>query len=452
MTPRLFAIVVLGAVCATASGQDLARELLRELVGINTAPPNGSTQAVEALAARLRRAGFADADLLIAGPIPEKQNLVVRLRGAGKARPVLFIAHLDVVAAPREGWLSDPFQLTERDGFLYGRGASDNKSAVAALAAGLIRLRTERLVPRRDIVVALTADEEGGGANGVTWLLANRRDAIDAAYCLNLDAGGGQIERGQRVRLTVQTSQKTFRSFTLETKSPGGHSSMPGKDNAIYRLSSGLARLAGLEFPFRFNESTRAYFERTASPESGQAAADRKAVAKDPPDPDAARRLAASDPYLNSLLRTTCVATQVEGGAAPNALPERARAVVNCRLFPGDTTEWVRARIVETLADPEISVSGGRGGTESPASPMLPEVMAAIERIAGEMWPGVPVLPVMDPWAGDSAQMRRAGVPTYGASGLFGDEAGNEHAANERVSAEAFEQSVEYTYRLMKAL
>jgi acetylornithine deacetylase/succinyl-diaminopimelate desuccinylase-like protein len=443
---RLFAILLASVVCA--SGRDVARELLQELVGINTAPTHGSTRAAEAMAARLRAAGFADSDLLVAGPNAGKQNLVVRLRGSGKAKPILFIAHLDVVDAPREGWLSDPFALAERDGFFYGRGAADNKSAVAALVAGLIRLRAERFVPRRDLIVALTADEEGGGANGVSWLLANRREAIDAAYCLNLDAGGGHMENGKRVRLTVQTSQKTFRSFGLETKSPGGHSSMPGKDNAIYRLSAGLARLAQLEFPFRFNESTRAYFERIAAPD----AADLRAVATDPPDLDAARRLAASSPYYNSLLRTTCVATQIEGGSAPNALPERARAVVNCRLFPGDATEYVRGRIVETLADPEISVGPGRGAPESPASPILPEVMSAVEGIAGEMWPGVPVLPVMDPWAGDSGRMRRAGVPTYGASGLFGDESGNEHAANERISTEAFEQSVEYTYRLMKIL
>ncbi len=432
----------------------LARDLLRELIEINTAPANGCTKAAEALAARLRSAGFPETDVLMAGPRPEKQNLVARLRGRGQGKPVLWIAHLDVVDAPREGWLPglDPFRLTERDGFFYGRGVLDVKDAAAGLVANLIRLRAEGFVPSRDVIVALTADEETGGSNGVSWLLANRRDWIDSAFCLNLDAGGGQIENGKRARLTVQTSQKTNQSFRAEAKGPGGHSSQPVGNNAIYRLSAGLARLAEHDPPFRFNESTRAYFERVAESESGQIASDMKAVAKDPPDLEAARRLAAATPYYNSILRTTCVATRLEAGTADNALPPSARAVINCRIFPGDSLEFVRGWLAQTLADPEIVLTPMGGSVPSPASPLLPEVMDPIARIAGELWPGVPVLPVMDPWAGDSAQMRRAGFPTFGASGVFSDDNGGEHGANERISVAAFDESVEYIYRLMKTL
>jgi acetylornithine deacetylase/succinyl-diaminopimelate desuccinylase-like protein len=430
-----------------------AEDLLRELIGINTAPASGSTKAVEAMAVHLRAAGFPESDVMVGGPRPERQNLVVRLRGRGQAKPILLIAHLDVVDAPREGWLPglDPFQLTERDGFFYGRGVLDVKEAVAGLVANLIRLRAEGFVPSRDIIVALTADEETGPANGVSWLLANRRDWIDAAYCINLDAGGGQTANGKRVRLTVQTGQKTNANFRAETRSAGGHSSLPGKDNAIYRLSAGLARLAELDFPLRFSETTRAYFGRASAAESGQTAADMQAVAKDPPDPDAARRLAAASPYYNSLMRTTCVTTRIEGGSADNALPQSARAVINCRVFPGDTMDFVRTRLAQALADPEIRVTGG-GGLQSPESPMIPEVMDAIERVCREIYQGVMVLPVMDPWAGDSAQVRRAGIPTFGASGVFSDDSGNEHGANERISVTAFYDSIEYIYRLMKAL
>ena len=436
----------------------LARDIFQELIEINTAPANGCTKAAEAMAARLRSAGFAESDVLLAGPRPERQNLVVRLRGRGPGKPILWIAHLDVVDAPREGWLPglDPFKLTERDGFFYGRGALDVKNADAGLVANLIRLRAEGFVPNRDIIVALTADEETGPANGVSWLLASRRDWIDSAYCLNLDAGGGQIDNGKRARLTVQTSQKTNQSFRAEAKGPGGHSSMPVKDNSIYRLAAGLARLAQRDLPFRFNDSTRAYFERVAAAESGQTAADMKAVAKDPADLDAAARLAArlaaASPYYNGILRTTCVATRLEAGSADNALPQSARAVINCRIFPGDTTTFVRDWLTQTLADPQITLTSMGGSVPSPVSPLVPEVMNAIERVAGEMWPGIPVLPVMDPWASDSAQVRRAGIPTFGASGVFSDDNGGEHGANERISLDSFYQRIDYIYRLMKTL
>jgi acetylornithine deacetylase/succinyl-diaminopimelate desuccinylase-like protein len=430
------------------AGQTFARDLLRELVEID------STSA-KAMAARFRSAGFPESDMVLAGPTPDKQNLVVHLRGRGAAKPILLIAHLDVVDAPREGWSPglDPFRLTERDGFYYGRGVLDMKNAVAALVATLIRLRAEGFVPSRDIIVALTADEEGGNANGVQWLLTNHRDWIDAAYCLNLDAGGGQTEKGRRLRMTVQTSEKTNASFQAQTRNQGGHSSLPVKENAIYQLAKGLARLSERDLPFRFNETTRLYFERMGAIETGQVAADMKAVAKDPPDLEAAGRLAAASPYYNAILRTTCVATRIEGGHASNALPQTAAAVINCRIFPGDTVESVRNALTEILADPGIAVKTMATGRPAPASPLLPEVMGAVEKVTHAMWPGMPVFPVMDPWASDSISLRRADFAAFGVNGTFGElDVGNAHGANERIPVDAYDDSVEFLYRLLKAV
>ncbi len=444
-----------GAVSNTSSECVLARDLLRELVQIDTTPANGCTKASEAMAVRLRAAGFPDCDVSLLGPSPDRQNLVFRLHGRGKAKPILLIAHLDVVAAPKDGWAEglEPFQLTERDGFFYGRGVLDVKWAAASLIAVLTQLRAEGFVPERDVLVALTADEESGNANGVAWLLANRRDLMDVAYCLNLDAGGGHMEKGKPVRMTVQTSEKSYLSFRLETQSTGGHSSLPEKDNAIYRLAEGLTRLAKYEFPFRFNETTRGYFEGLAKAENGSLADDMRAVAKDPPDLDAARRLAVASPYYNAILRTTCVVTRLEGGHADNALPQSAQATVNCRVFPGDTLEFVRDAIVEALADPQIRVTALDMSQSIPASPVLPEVMEPVRKLSNEMWPGVPVLPTMDPWASDSAHLRRAGIPTYGVSGTFGEmDLGNAHGANERLPVESFDRGVEFLHRLVKWL
>jgi acetylornithine deacetylase/succinyl-diaminopimelate desuccinylase-like protein len=448
-------VLAFGLGAQVLPGQTFARDLLRELVEINTTSAFGSTAAAKAMAARFRSAGFPESDMVLAGPIPDKQNLVVRLHGKGAARPILLIAHLDVVDAPREGWSPglDPFRLTERDGFFYGRGVLDMKNAVAGLVATLIRLRAEGFVPSRDIIVALTADEEGGNANGVYWLLANHREWIDAAYCLNLDAGGGQTEKGRRLRMTVQTSEKTNVSFQAQTKNQGGHSSLPVKENAIYQLAKGLARLSERDLPFRFNETTRLYFERMGAIETGQAAADMKAVGKDPPDLEAAGRLAAGSPYYNAIMRTTCVATRIEGGHASNALPQTAAAVINCRLFPGDTVESVRNALTEMLADPGIAVRTMAAGRPAPASPLMPEVMGAVEKVTHAMWPGMPVFPVMDPWASDSISLRRADFATFGVNGAFGElDVGNAHGANERIPVEAYDDSVEFLYRLLKAL
>ena len=435
--------------------QELARDIFRELIEINTTHQFGSTRAAEAAAARLRAAGFSGEDVQVLGARADRGNLVARLRGKGNAKPILFLAHLDVVEARREDWSPefDPFKFTERDGYFYGRGTVDVKDEAAALVASLIRLRQEGYVPSRDIIVALTADEETGDANGVDWLLANRRELIDAAYAINTDAGGGQMERGRRVRYNVQTSEKASLTFRLEVKNAGGHSSQPVRDNAIYHLSEGLARLAKFDFPVRLNETTRAFFERMSAREAGQTAADMKAVARNTPDQQAAARLAASSPFYNSMMRTTCVATMLEAGHAPNALPQTARAIVNCRVLPEDTQENVTKTLGDVLADKEIGVTALNDIRSSPASPLVPEVVRPVERIAAEMWPGVAVVPVMDPWATDGLYLRRAGIPVYGTPGIFFDiDPIRAHGKDERVGVQAFYEGVEFTYRLMKAL
>jgi acetylornithine deacetylase/succinyl-diaminopimelate desuccinylase-like protein len=435
--------------------QQLARDILRELIEINTTHQFGSTKAAEAVAARLKAAGFAGGDVQVVGARAERGNLVARLKGKGKAKPILFLAHLDVVEARKEDWSPefDPFKFTERDGYFYGRGTVDVKDEAAALVASLIRLKQENYVPSRDIVVALTADEETGDANGVDWLLSNRRELIDAAYAINTDAGGGQMEKGLRVRYNVQTSEKASLTFRLEVKNAGGHSSQPVRDNAIYHLAEGLARLAKFDFPVRLNETTRSFFERMSARETGQTAADMKAVAQNTLDQMAAARLSAASPFYNSLMRTTCVATMLEAGHAPNALPQTARAIVNCRVLPEDTQENVTRTLTDVLADKEISVTALNDILSSPTSPLVPEVIRPVERIAGEMWPNVAVVPVMDPWASDGLYLRRAGIPVYGTPGVFFDiDPIRAHGKDERVGVQAFYEGVEFSYRLMKAL
>jgi acetylornithine deacetylase/succinyl-diaminopimelate desuccinylase-like protein len=441
----------------TAS-QQLAREILKELIEINTTHQFGSTKAAEALAVRLKAAGFPASDVQVLAPDkhPTKGNLVARLRGRGKAKPVLFVAHLDVVDARKEDWSDgiDPFQFTERDGFFYGRGTLDVKGEAASLVANLIRLRQEGFVPEQAIVVALTADEEAGGeANGVEWLIRNHRDLIDAAYVINTDAGGGQIEKTKHVRYTLQTGEKVFLTFRLEVRNSGGHSSLPVKDNAIYRLAHGLTRLASYDFPAKLNETTRAYFERMSVYEKGQVSTDMKAVAKAQPDSAALVRLSNVSPLYNSTMRTTCVATMLEAGHAENALPQTARATVNCRLLPGEAPEEVKRTLASVLADEQITVTPLNEAVTSPASQLIPEVTQPIERLVAQMWPGVPVVPVMDPWTSDSTPLRRAGFPVYGAAAIFYEiDPIRAHGKDERIGVREFYEGLEFAYRLMKEL
>jgi len=453
-------LVVLLAISSASSGQSkplspwqqLARDILEELININTTDSVGSTtKAAEAMAARLRAAGFPTDDIQVLGPNARKGNLIARFRGTGGHKPLLLLAHLDVVEAHREDWSFDPFKFFEEDGYFYGRGTTDDKAMAAIWITNLIRLKQERFEPDRDIIVALTADEEGGNSNGVNWLLGNHRNLIEAEYCFN-EGGGGLIKNGKHILNEVQASEKVYLSFNLEVKNRGGHSSLPTKDNAIYHLAEGLTRLARYEFPVHLDEITRAYFARSAALETGQMAADMKAVTLIPPDPAAVERLS-QIPLYNALMRTTWVATRLSGGHADNALPQSARAVVNCRLLPGESADEVEQTLIKVLADKQIAVSRMEKPRPSPASPLKPEVMKPLEQITAQMWPGVPVIPTMCTGGTDGLYLRNAGIPTYGVSGLFEDiNEDRTHGKDERTGVKSFFEGQEFLYRLMKAV
>ena len=448
----LFPSVAVSQTLPPPAHRELARAILEELVEINTVRDSGATRAATALAKRLTAGGFPSGDLHLVGPKPHKQNLVVRLRGRGKGQPILFLAHLDVVEARREDWTLDPFVLTERDGYFYGRGTMDIKDEAADLVANLLRLKAERYVPERDIIVALTDDEEGGDDNGVSWLLQHRPELIRAAYVINTDAGGGQMEHGRRLRNPVQTSEKIYATYLFEVTGAGGHSSLPPRDNAIYTLAKGLDRLSRFDFPVRLNPTTRAFFRQLARQEKGQVGEDLRAVSGEVPDPGAAARLAAV-PMYNSSMRTTCVATMLQAGHAENALPQRAQATIQCRLLPGDPPEEIRETLARVVSDTLIRVTLPDKPNIAPASPLSPEVMKGVEQVTAAMWPGVVVLPVMDPWSTDGALLRKAGVPVYGLSGIFFDiDDVRAHGKDERIGVQSFYEGVEFMYRLMKNL
>lgn len=426
----------------------MARELLAELVAINTTASVGdNTAAARAMQARLLAAGFPEEDVLVLEPAPRKGNLVARLRGRDTGlQPVLLLAHLDVVEADPADWTLPPFELIEQDGTFFGRGVADDKDEVAIHVVNLIRLKEEGFVPNRDIIVALTADEEGGGSNGVRWLLENHRELVDAAFTIN-EGGGGLLEEGRRVANTVGAAEKKVANFAVEATNPGGHSSRPRDDNAIYDLADALTRIAKHRMPVRLNEVTRAFFERSASLVSRDVGAAMRALVADPTDDDAIAILQA-DPAYNSMMRTTCVATMLQGGHASNALPQRARATVNCRMLPDERPEDVLAALQAAAGD-QVEVTGG-GGMDSPASPLTPEVLETIERITEQMWPGVPVVPTMGTGATDNRFFRAAGIPGYGVSGTFYGETYS-HGMNERIPVEAFYEALEFLYRLTRA-
>ena len=446
----------------TAPRNPLAHAIFKELIEINTTDSVGNvTTAAEAMARRLRDAGFAEQDVVVAGPNERKKNLVVRLRGSGKRQPVLFIGHLDVVEARREDWSVDPFQFTEQDGFYYGRGTGDMKAGDAMLVTNFIRLKREHYVPDRDLIVALTADEEGGSFNGIDWLVKEHRAWIAAEFCINLDGGEFDKEHGERLQAAVQTSEKVYADFQFESLNPGGHSSLPSPDNAIYHLAGALSRLQIFEFPVHLDETTRKYFLATAKRVSGQPAVDLRGAAGERPDQPALQRLS-QDAKFNSLLRTTCVATMLTGGHAPNALPQMARANVNCRIFPGEDPEQVRKTLERVVNDAKVSVSfvpqkAADGSVvpvvNVPASPLLPEVTAAMEETLAAMWPGLPWVPTMSTGATDGKILRIAGIPTYGISCMFYEVGENRaHGKDERVGVEDFYDGVEFNYKLMRAL
>jgi acetylornithine deacetylase/succinyl-diaminopimelate desuccinylase-like protein len=445
-----------------SAANPLAREIFKQLVEINTTDSVGNvTTAAEAMATRLRDAGFAEQDVNVAGPTDHKKNLVARLHGGGKRRPILFIGHLDVVEARRDDWTTDPFQFVEKDGFFYGRGTQDMKQGDAMLVTNFIRLKKENFAPDRDVILALTADEEGGNYNGVDWLLKEHRDWIDAEFCINLDGGEFEKHNDKRLRAAIQASEKVYVDFQLESRNPGGHSSVPPGDNAIYHLAAALTRLQGFTFPVQVNEITRNYFERTAELTSGRTASDLRAVARQPPDAAAVTRLSAM-PYYNALLRTTCVATMLSGGHAPNALPQTARANVNCRVFPGDEPNQVRATLEHVVADPKVTVTtvplhAADGSlvpvVTVPPSPLRPELTGAMDRAVSAMWGHLPVVATMSTGATDGKITRIAGIPTYGIACLFFEIDDNRaHGKDERIAVGDFYEGVEFNYRLIKEL
>jgi len=430
-----------------------ARAIFEELIGINTTREHGSTgPAANAVARRFLAAGFPASDVAVVGADSSLLNVVVRLRGTGVRRPLLLLAHLDVVEARPEEWSLDPFTLTEKEGYFYGRGTSDVKDMAAIYAATLLRLKREGFVPDRDLILALTANEESAGDNGVQWLLDHRRDLIDAAYCINGDGGDPLARDGKVFARDVQASEKVYADLQLEVHNPGGHSSMPVKDNAIYRLSAALGRIAAYRFPARLNEVTRSYFERAAADQPAAVARDMRLVASRS-DSAAIRRLSAFSPFFNALFRTTCVATRLEGGHANNALPQSARAVVNCRLLPDERGEHVVAVIRRVVADTAVVVTVLNAPIPSPPSPLFPELLQPVEKITRAMWPGAVVVPSMETGATDGLYLRNAGMPVYGISGVPIDEDDmRAHGGDERIRVDAFYQGLDFTFRLVRAL
>jgi acetylornithine deacetylase/succinyl-diaminopimelate desuccinylase-like protein len=443
---------------ALTAQQQLTRDIYRQLIEINTGDKTGSvTPAAVAMAQRFRDAGIPDADVFVGGPRPEKHNVVARIRGrAGSTRtPLLLLAHIDVVEALKADWSADldPFVFTERDGFYYGRGTSDDKAMAAIFVANAIRMKREGYVPDRDIIVALTADEEGGTANGVDWLLKNRRDLVDAGVVIN-EGGGGTLREGKPFFNTVQATEKVFQNVTLRATNRGGHSSVPRADNAITALADALSKVGRYRFPVQFNEVTRAFFTRTAEVESPEIARAMRALVANPRD-TAAERVVASEPRYNSMLRTTCVATLLKGGHAENALPQLAEANVNCRMFPGDTPEGTRDALARVVNDTAVQVLVTREDRPpEPPSPLLPDVMGPITRITRDMFGNIPVIPVMSTGATDSLYFRQLGIPAFGVSGLFSDPTvdARAHGRDERMAVKSFYEGQEFLWRLTKAL
>lgn len=460
----LFATLLL--VPATVSGQttspdeymQLARDIFSELIEINTTDSErgNNTIAARALARRLLDAGFPEEDVqvLVPSDAPTKGNLVARYRGRDRSlKPILLLAHIDVVEALPEDWSDDldPFSFIERDGFYYGRGVTDNKDEAAIYTANFIRMRREGFVPDRDILLALTADEEGGPRNGVVFLLEEHREWVDAAFALN-EGGGGMERDGRKISNNVQAAEKKYLSFTFRATNPGGHSSLPIRKNAIYDLAQALLAVQDYAFPVMLHEVTEAFFAGSADLVGGEMGEAMRSIIANPADAQA-EAILSKQPAYNSRLRTTCVATLLTGGHAPNALPQLAEATVNCRIFPTHDPDDVQRRLQEMAEPFDVEVIAQGEATPSPPSPLTDEVLGPIQRITEQMWPGVQVLPIMSTGATDGLYLRREGIPTYGVSGLFGDmDDTRAHGQDERISIQNFYEGQEFLYRLVKAL
>ncbi len=435
--------------------QQLAHDIYKEMVEINTVDSVGSTTvAANAIAKRFREAGFPETDMFLGGPKPDKFNLVVRYHGSGARKPLMLLAHLDVVAALKTDWSPDldPFKFIERDGYYYGRGTGDDKAMGSIFIANLLRFKQEKYVPDRDIILALTADEEGGGSNGVRWLLANHKDLMDAAYALN-EGGGGALRDGKPFINSVGAAEKVSANFTVSTANRGGHSSVPRDDNAIYQLAMALTRIGTYQFPVMLNEVTKAYFTKTAAIETPEMGAAMRAIVANQNDAAASATIS-RDPRYRSMLRTTCVATMLNGGHARNALPQTATANVNCRMAPGHDPADVRAGLMKAVGDTGVSFSRSPTMEHAAPSPLSAEVMGPIEKVTRDVFgPSVAVIPTMGTGATDSKYLRAVGIPGYGVSGLFGDpNDGRAHGKDERVLIKSYYESQEFLYRLVKEM
>ncbi|MGB2645343.1 MAG: M20/M25/M40 family metallo-hydrolase [Candidatus Acidiferrum sp.] len=458
--PAVVAVLAITFFTAAASAQttrpepekQLAHDIYKQFIEIQSGFSTGATTPVaEAAAARLKAAGFSDSEIFLGGAIPKKANLVVRYRGTGAKKPILLLAHIDVVEAKREDWTTDPFQLVEKDGFFYGRGTGDDKAQAAVWIANLIQYKKEGFKPDRDIIVALTADEEGGGPyNGVDWLLKNHRDLIDADFALN-EGGWGEESKGKKISNDLQVSEKYVLNYRFEVRNKGGHSSMPVPDNAIYHLAGALQHLSEFGFPMKTNEVTAAYFKEMAKLDPGPMKADLEKAGEG--SQEAMQRVAAASTAWNATLRTTCVATMLEGGHAINALPQLAAAVVNCRVLPEDSPEYVESTLEKVVADDKVSIKRMGEFAKGPASPMRPDVLKAVSEVTDSLWPGVPTVPIMVMGATDGRYLRSEGIPCYGVQGFFMDRDDIRfHGRDERLGVESFYEGQAFLYELVKRL
>jgi acetylornithine deacetylase/succinyl-diaminopimelate desuccinylase-like protein len=436
----------------------LARDIYAELIALRSTAdmPENVKAAAEAMRRRLLDAGFPEEDVVVVSPHPELGSLVARYRGRGPnggpptREPVMLMAHLDVVDALRSDWEYDPFELREVEGYFYGRGTDDNKAGATHIVVNFIRLRDEGYLPDRDLIAVLTGDEETS-SDSIKYLVRDRRDLVDAAFAINSDAGGGELVDGRPNIFNVQAAEKLYMTLHLTATNPGGHSSRPRPDNAIYDLTMALARLSEFTFPVMVSGVSRLYFERSAPFNEGRTAADMRAVAADPPDLEAAARLSAASPFYNAVLHTTCVPTRLAAGHADNALPQTAQATVNCRILPGQDPDDVEATLREVIGNPEIEMTRINVPTPSDPSPLTDEIMGVIEPLVEQLWPGVPVIPTMSTGATDGLYVRNAGIPVYGVAAIFGDpNDARAHGQDERVGIEAFYDAQEFWYRLLQ--
>jgi acetylornithine deacetylase/succinyl-diaminopimelate desuccinylase-like protein len=430
-----------------------ARAILGEMVAANTAS-GSTTPLANALAARFRTAGFPAADVMVVGATAKNRNLVVRLRGTDRTRaPLLFLAHLDVVGAERAAWKTDPFVLTERNGYLYGRGVLDDKGPAAAYAAAFLDLKQRGIVPSRDLILALTAGEESGDDNGVQWLIANRPELVRAEYVINADAGGGDLQDGRRIAFLVQAAEKVYLDLTLSAKGPGGHSSVPAPPSPIDAVATAVARIARYEFPLSVNPVVRSYLERRAAISGGETGAAMAALARNPQDAIAARTLS-SNPVSNALIRTTCVTTILSAGTAPNAIPSSASATVNCRIVAGEPADSVIAQIRRVIGDTLVRIDVAYPAVPSPPSALPPALERILSETVAGLWGALPIIPYMETGATDGLYLRNAGIPVFGLIGIFApdDALASMHGNDERVPVAAYEDMVRFTTRLIERL